>query len=220
MIVLGACGCGPLVDSDYQGPPLARISCLAGWAQMGLLWNVEDPKLGNHYVITSQQQLRTFDNQEPAWSDVDIFSRMPGEAEFGYAYVALFGQTQPGQPIDIAGSAFAVPATLEAVDTQHVLVFARSLVTPPAGGIVWPHNFVIDNPEKLLGPGYHVAEVRCGPDGKAQQPMHVAVLTEALDRDNARPRFNLTQDSALAQRSTAIGGIPLGPVGTSCLVLP
>jgi hypothetical protein len=220
VIALATGGCGRLVDSDYPGPPLARIRCgikTTTFAPViGLLWNLDDTKLGNRYAVTSLQPPVLGDRTD---IPVDIYSEMPGRGELGYAFVALF-DLHDGTQFDIAGSTFTEPTTLRAVDTKHVLLFARSRVTLPPGGIVWPRNIVVDNPEQLLGPGYHVAEVRCGPDGAAQQPMHVALLDEPLDRDEARPRFDLVSSTELAGRSDAVGGIPLGPVPNSCLVLP
>jgi hypothetical protein len=107
-----------------------------------------------------------------------------------------------------------------AVDTTHVLLFARAQDQPPAGGVVWPRSLVVDNPERLLGPGYHLAEARCGADGAAPQPMHVALVDQPLDRDDARPRFSLVTNKLLAAASAAVGGVPSGPVPDSCLVLP
>jgi hypothetical protein len=214
-------GCGAVVDAAYPGPPLARLRfAVAPSANyrspaIGLLWIIEDPRLGKRYAVTAEQPWAYSSRLDVP---VDIYSEMPGQGEFGYAFVALF-DAPDNTPIEVAGSTFAWPATLVGVDTAHVLLFARSMVSA-LGGSVLPRHAVLDNPERLLGPGYHVAEVRCGPDGVAQQPMHVALVDAPLDRDDARPRFDLIVSDELAARSNAVAGVPLGPVGDSCLVLP
>jgi hypothetical protein len=229
LIALTTAGCGHVVDDNYPGPPLARLRIAVTLASqlltyrtsvaVGLLWSLEDPKRGHRYAVTNGQDICapcTSSLWQGSDTLLDVYDEMPGIGEIGYAFVALFY----GDPSKTDDPIFGDPPTLLAVDTTHLLVFARSQDQPPAGGVVWPRSLVVDNPERLVGPGYHLAEARCGADGAAQKPMHVALVDEPLDRDDPRPRFSLVPDEHLAAASNAVGGIPSGPVPQSCLVLP
>lgn len=217
---LAIAGCGQLVDSDYPGPPLARLryTTVAGGAgKIGLLWNLEDAKRGSYYDLPATQQWFALPGEDVP---LDVYGQMPGFADMGVAFIALFGVQDSLSPIVIDGVHFVDVANLVAVDTTHVLLFTRARSPSSTDSVVWPQGFVVDNPEQLVGSGYHLAEVRCNADGTAAAPLHVALVDEPLDRDEARPLFRLAADQQLAESSAALGAIPRGRVADSCLVLP
>jgi hypothetical protein len=205
-------GCGDLVIDGTYRAPVPRLLHLdvhvapvpSGPTLFGLLW-----KTGGSYVVTALHASSSGNHT------LDVYDEMPGYDALGVAFLAAFSTTVDSlNAIRIQGSTFVDDVTLIGVDTAQVLLFARAPMPrtgSPADVIV-----VANGP---LDPGYHLANVRCGPDGKPESPMPIEPVSN-LTQGDLDARFEVTASNGVADASRAVHGIPTGAIGDSCLVLP